>query len=127
MNVLSLFLYFAGVIAQIQVVFIVMGSMILVLYGIYAIVTFGSEEYSYYDKDRIARMRKAKDDFPKGKGYLALAAVLFFISALFPTQQTMYLIAASELGETAITSDVAKELYSDINTMIDLQIENMKN
>ena len=46
------------------------------------------------------------------------AALCFFVANIVPDQQTMYMIAASELGEEVIISDEAKVLYQDLRDIL---------
>jgi hypothetical protein len=51
---------------------------------------------------------------------LVLCSVLF---CLIPSSETIYKIAASEIGETVVTSPEAKELYEDLKAIIKKQVD----
>lgn len=50
----------------------------------------------------------------------------FLIGMLVPSKDTIYLIAASEIGQIAIESPEAQELMDDLREIINLQIERLK-
>jgi len=56
--------------------------------------------------------------------------VLMVIGAILasftPSKETLYMIAASEVGEAIISSEEGRELVLDIKTILDLQIEKLK-
>jgi len=116
MNSLSWFLYFAGVVEGIAgVFFFAMGVSIVLIIGSFAYGAFilgdlrelrvGAEKY--YTDIRNNALKKV---------WIPIIICLFAV--LIPSSQTLYLIAGSELGETAINSPEAKALYEDIRGVI---------
>jgi hypothetical protein len=51
---------------------------------------------------------------------------LFFIGLLVPTKETIYLIAASEAGETVVESKEGQKVLNDIQEIINLQLQRLK-
>jgi hypothetical protein len=67
----------------------------------------------------------ASVDNPSGVVYIHKAmrkwwvpATLLLISAVLPSSNTIYMIAASEAGETIVKSQEAKEVFDDLKTVI---------
>lgn len=55
--------------------------------------------------------------------YLSLPIIGFFISSTIPSQNTMYAIAASEIGEEAVKSKLGQKISLALEKWIDTQIE----
>ena len=130
MNTLSFFLYVAGLADNISVVAYIVGS-------IAALATTLFWAIKVCMKSELAHKDFPNDEYPLGRqGYRSFMAVthvhkVFFmmcfmfvpVALLMPGKTTLYLIAASELGETVVVSDRAQrmlgkvELY--INSIID--------
>lgn len=49
---------------------------------------------------------------------LPLVFVFALMAVLSPSSSTIYMIAASEAGETVVTSPEAKEIFSDLKSVI---------
>ena len=43
---------------------------------------------------------------------------MMFLSTLVPSERTMYMIAASEIGETIVTSPEAEEVFGELKDTI---------
>lgn len=116
MNSLSWFLYFAGVADGVAGVFFfatAVSIVIILVCFVYGEAAVGdstglpSEVEKYYVGVRNGALKKV---------WIPIIICLF--AALIPSSQTLYLIAGSELGETAINSPEAKALYEDIRGVI---------
>lgn len=106
MNSLSWFLYLAGVVANLQGFLTCSGLIVGMVSGIAA----GPFEMG------LKRVRV----------YVALAFLMLSVSALLPDKQTLYAIAASELGEKAIQTTVGKKAINAIELWIDSQVKELK-
>lgn len=110
MNSLSWFLYFAGVVENVQPLFIVFGLVGLIVCGIIAI----------YCHEQDCK-------FPwQAWAFGWLAGLSIFIGALLPSKNTMYAIAASELGEEVINSNIGTKVSQALEQWIDKQLEQKK-
>lgn len=115
MNNLSWFIYLAQIITNLQPIF-GMGGVIVIIY--YVVRALSVNHYNDYHRDQ--------KKYPNFFLYGALATVLFIICALFPTKETVYMIAASEAGETVVNSQEGKEILKDLREVLDAQLENLK-
>lgn len=55
--------------------------------------------------------------------WLIIGFVMIVISNFIPTKQTMYMIAASEIGETVILSPEMSDTMGKVKTFVDLQLD----
>ncbi len=105
MNTLSWFLYFADVLANVQFTLVIIGSLLLLAYVFLIFVAYVNE-----------------DKFPKFS--IAIAAVCCMMAAsVLPSKNTMYAIAASELGEETAKSAIGQKSLKAIEQWIDKQLE----
>jgi hypothetical protein len=59
--------------------------------------------------------REEWSKFMKGKRWIVwVASFLFLLVMLVPSKQTIYLIAASQMGETALNSPIGQEVQTNI-------------
>ena len=68
------------------------------------------------------------DVSPPPKGLLRFwffCLFLSFVSLLIPSREVLYLIAASEIGETVIISDTGQEMLNKVKQIIDLKLQEM--
>lgn len=57
-----------------------------------------------------------------------VAAIIFFVSTLgllFPSQNTVYLIIASESANTVVTSETGQKMIGDIQNIVSLKLEDI--
>ena len=57
-----------------------------------------------------------------------IASIIFFISTLgllFPSQNTVYLIIASESANTVVTSETGQKMIGDIQNIVSLKLEDI--
>jgi len=115
MNTLSWFLYLASVSGQITFVirfFVIISLLampvIILILSVWAGDNSNSREHKeelYNLRDRVLKM-------------VWIPIIMAVLVSFIPDTQTMYMIAGSELGETAITSPEAKSIYDDIREVI---------
>lgn len=105
MNSLSWFLYLAGIINNLQGFLTCVGLTLCMGAGIAA----GPFELG------LKRVRF----------YLGLSFLLLTVAAVLPDKQTLYAIAASEMGEKAIQTTVGKKAINAIELWIDSQIKGL--
>ena len=130
MNNLSYILYFAEalpmVASNIQLVLILAVFAYLAYATIFMILKAdGTDSYArIYDKEKY---KKWSDSYPVFSWWAAAVVIfLFLLTSLVPSKETIYLIAASEVGEVAVKSDVGKELLQDLSEILDHQLESLK-
>ena len=58
----------------------------------------------------------------RAKGILIIMSCAWTIWMLTPSSKTIYMIAASEMGEEAIKTEVAQKLFKVINDKLDEQL-----
>ena len=104
MNSLSWFLYFADAIASFSVMLLFVSIVLLLFLSIYAISRLVDHKDSSYFK------------------WIALPVFMLFLFTLIPSKNTMYAIAASELGEEVVKSEIGKKSLKAIEQWIDSQI-----
>ena len=118
MNTVSFLIYLTHVLPTLGTIFGVAASALGIVSVLSIIVWFVAKfEASSY--------RATEDDkrFPTTVlSIVKLAVSGFLISSvltvIFPNTQTMYMIAASELGEEVIVSPEAKQLYQDLREVL---------
>lgn len=118
MNTVSFIIYLTHVLPTLGAIF---GTAAVVL----GIVSVGAIIVWLIAKEEASSYRATEDDkrFPATVlGVVKFAVSGFIISAIlaviFPNTQTMYMIAASELGEEVIVSPEAKQLYQDLRDVL---------
>lgn len=119
MNIVSFLIYLSSIIPSLGTAFLVLAiagviaAVLLVIIYFIALDTASSSCANTEDKE-----------FPPKVLYwirttIITTLVLVFLSTLFPDQKTMYMIAASELGEEVIQTPEAKQLYQDLRDVLD--------
>lgn len=120
MNNLSLMIYAAEVVNNIKVP-LVITSASMCIGGVIATIS-GNVGWSYYswteeeEKETSETLRKRLGRI--GPRFVFTGLFLAFLTAVVPSSNTIYLIAASEAGETVVSSPEAKEMFNDIKTII---------
>ena len=110
MNNLSWFLYFADILENVSTTIIVFSTLTF-LVATFAITIGLSEQRSV---------------IKPGVQTVIGATLACFICAFIPSKNTMYAIAASELGESAIKSETGKKVEQALLNWIETQL-NTKN
>lgn len=118
MNTVSYLIYLTHVLPTLGTIFGVAAAAL----GIVTSVTF---VFFLVAKGEASSYRATEDD--KRLPVTALSVLKFvtigfivssILTVIFPNQQTMYMIAASELGEEVIASPEAKQLYQDLREVL---------
>lgn len=109
MNSLSWMLYWAGVANNLQGLF--MAFAMISGFGTIACWIFGSGDYG-----NSSLLKWPKFTIP-------FAIVFGILAALMPNQNTIYAIAASELGEEVLKSDTATKAQKALDAWLDKQID----
>ena len=135
MNSLSWLLYAADVSNGLMAIFVVI-TIVSALFGfivaghLYLDLGDGPKEWilSGKSEDAKARMIKAHEDSVAGcksmlKVFLITGVVSAFLSALIPSRETVYAIAASEMGEEIVKSATAGKAMKALNAWLDKQVE----
>lgn len=129
MNMLTWFLYFAevagnitGLLSFVSIAYFAFGAMF------YLVMSFGAGMENY--ENRAAPIRDRRDAFLAN--YLrtrnvVIAIIMAFLATIIPSTKTVYLMAASELGEEAVTSKYAGDLYNKIDRFLEIQLSEMEN
>ena len=105
MNSLSWFIYFAGVVSDVKfvlVLFSILGGTVL---GVISVV-FAAEH----------------GDFSKFK-FLTIPLHTVLLTAAIPGRETMYAIAASEMGEKLLKTETAGKVQQALNAWLDAQVK----
>ena len=113
MNQLSWLLYLADVSASSEGWLIFFGSMATLLSGIFLLIIMG--------------MKGDEETPPAFLGQTLFVSIptmviCILLSALLPSRETVYAIAASELGEQVLTSETGQRAGRALNAWLDKQI-----
>ena len=117
MNTLSWFLYVADVIGGIGLMFGTIGGLLFLGGWIFAIPGYMVIWTVFRDQEEAAK--KSKEAFAWLSPRMVIAGFLMITaSVLVPSKQTMYMIAASEMGEVVVKSEEAKEIFGELKTTV---------
>lgn len=114
MNSISWLIYLAEAVTGLSILLGVGAVVVLVFIGFWCLFR-GIE----HDIEVMTSLKQAK-----GLIFTCLAAL--FIMVLVPSQRTIYLIAASEIGESVLTNPESKKYLLDIKEIIDKKIAELK-
>lgn len=123
MNQLSQLLYLANVSGNVGTLLALFGVLVLI-----ACVAFFIQSCIYYDDisrwsaDRTAGLKKFSKSIHTSLKCLGLVLVLWVLAALCPSQDTVYAIAASELGGRALNSQTGGLAVQALNAWLKKQI-----
>ena len=67
-----------------------------------------------------------KNQFLKLKPWLIVCCVLLFLSVLIPSQNTIYMIMASEMGEAVVTSEEGQEVFNELKDTVMYQLQQLQ-
>lgn len=124
MNSLSWFLYIADVVSNISVFLSTIG-VICVCLGALSIIPGYFVKWEFEDSNEtIKKNRQNLAWFASRSVIFGLSAI--FISTLVPAKKTMYMIAASEMGEMVVQSEEAKEIFSELKQTIMYQLRDLR-
>ena len=119
MNDLSIFFYLASVMPNLGVF---AGISSVVLGFVLALCSFIFFVSKAHNDDTTASAC-----FDVMKFSFWLFPICSLVAILSPDKQTIYMIAASEMGEVAVQSEEAKDLYQDLRTIISRYADNPAN
>lgn len=118
MNTVSFIIYLTYVIPTLGTIFgvatVVLGFTTLI--GIIAYFCAQHDASSYRASEDDKRFPTTVLSMLKLAGFSFATSLI--LAVVLPNQQTMYMIAASELGEEVIVSPEAKELYQDLRDVL---------
>lgn len=118
MNTLSWFLYVADVINDLSFTFGAIGGLMFIVGWIFIIPGYMIiwTKMSHHKEEDID---KSKAAFAWLSPRMIVAGFLMIMaSVLVPSKQTMYMIAASEMGEVVVKSEEAKEIFGELKTTV---------
>lgn len=117
MNSLSWLLYFAEVSSNIGVfatIMMVLSAIVTVILSM--VIMFNDTRY----------MPDAfNTNGPRIRNAAACIFAVSMIGFLFPSQNTVYLIIASETADTIVTSESGQKMISDIQNIVSLKLESI--
>lgn len=122
MTTLSFYLYLAGSLGGLKVLFGIFGLLSLVS-GVVFLVPgyFSTWQFHNYSEEEIKRIRDNMGWFsPRA---IAFGFFLSILSIFLPSKEAIYMIAASELLEISVHSPEANEIYLELK---DIVLENIK-
>lgn len=122
MNSLSLLIYLASVVNGLSVVFALIAVAISLL--TFARLLYWSTECDVkpWHSEEEAEYKRNFKVIPSS-WYVALPIVLIILAALIPDKESLYLIAASEAGETVVTSKEGQEILTELTKTIKDQLK----
>lgn len=123
MNTLSWFLYAVNVMDVLpKVLMIFLSVLALALLG-YTVTVIGASDMLKYSSNREYYLQIISHCKKVIKKLLVLGSVLLILIPLIPSKDTLYAIAASELGEQVLESEVGLKAQAAIKAWIDGQLE----
>jgi Na+/melibiose symporter-like transporter len=113
MNNLSWFLYFADVLPYLSRAIGIISLLSIWVIGMVIVYVIVEDKYPRIFGQKVVI-------------FITILVVFFGISSLFiPSKQTIYLIAASEIGETVVKTPEAQEMLDDVHKIIKLQLKEL--
>jgi hypothetical protein len=111
MNSLSWMIYLADVASGVGNALSFMGCVMV----IGALVVAFARTFDEYGDPHITRVNV-------NKRHIAAGAAIFLVSMTIPAKETVYAIAASEIGERALTSPTGGKAVQALNAWLDKQM-----
>ena len=111
MNNLSLFIYLANVTSNFSAILIISLLLVVAILGLNCVHTL--TEMTFHDEIQ----KKFRKPY-----YISLAVIVFCL-LFVPSRETMYLMAASEIGEEAIQTEEFLKLRGILNNELDQLLE----
>lgn len=133
MNSLSWLLYVADVAVSLRT-FLVIGGVVAIGIGLVAwlgwtvsYVTRKSVELkqdkSPYEEKELREWTAIEQGWAKSRGFAIVGIISVVIGCTLPSQNTVLAIAASELGERAIKTEMVNDAYKAVHQWIKKQLE----
>lgn len=114
---LAIFVYLASVIGNVGVIFAITGILLVVIaasvWGI-RYLSYAEDASRSYSKDSAVK--------PRSKPFvysIILGVTLMLLSALLPSQKTMYLMAGAYAGQRVVQSYTADKVLKVLNSKLD--------
>lgn len=127
MNNLSWLIYAADVVGKAGPFSLFAGLGLMASGVIMALV--GRNSWNYYSsmsESQIAESEQFRKSLSRLGPRCVIAAIVFlFIATAIPSRGTIYMIAASEIGETVVTSPDAVGMMGDLRTIIKSKLKEM--
>ncbi len=136
MNALSWLIYFADVFGKLSPLAFLLGSGLLgggILVLVIAMLARGDAMSnlrwtSLYpeaqSKARIDFWEKVVREWPKK--LIGFGTVILTMASFLPNRNTIYMIAASEMGEKVVTAPETRELFNDLRAVVSQQLKKMR-
>lgn len=119
MNTLSWLLYFSEVSQNFGILLVTFGVMATISWAIFSLfdilISNGDKSDSF--REKAPGLRKT----------LGIVAIVGFLGMLFPSQNTVYLIIASESAEMVATSETGQQMLLNIQEIVSAKLEEMVN
>lgn len=117
MNTLSWLLYVADVIPNLGVAFGLSAFFIAV--GVLIAIVVGAHKRDFaYGEDEKQKWQDGYDLQRKALRFAWLVPLLVFCAVLLPGKSTIYMIAASEMGETVVTNPEVAEIFDAMKAKV---------
>lgn len=121
MNQLSMLLYWGNVVSNFGIFLVIFGVLALFFSIAYLIHSFYAEsEMCEYEKDEV--LPRVKKERRRSFVGLVGAFHFFLLAAFVPTKETIYAVAASEMGETALKSETGSLVTKALNAWLKKQL-----
>jgi len=119
MNTLSWLLYFSEVSQNFGALLVTFGVISTIIWAIFTLseTLIPNEDKSDSFREKVPGLRKT----------LGIVAIVGFLGMLFPSQNTVYLIIASESAEMVATSETGQQMLLDIQEIVSAKLEEMVN
>lgn len=111
MNALSFLIYLSSVIPNVGIMLFLAGIL-----GLPVLVFIGG----------VWSAETGNNQFPNLKPWLITCAVSLFLSVLIPDQKTIYMIAASEMGEAVVTTETGQEVFNELKDTVMYQLQQLQ-
>lgn len=126
MNGLSWFLYLADVVGNVSIMFIIFAVILFFVSGI-GIVVGKLVPWDYRLATDEVEAKKSRENFGKiGVRGFIIALVLSTTAALIPQKTTMYMMAASEMGEMIVQTETGKEIFGELKSTVIDQLRELR-
>lgn len=129
MNTLSFMLYLAGILPGVSFALTLILSLGWIGYLAYSLVArmWGNDIDSWNSAETLkAKARARERQMLPSKGWIAASAISLGVLLLIPPKDTLYFIVASEVGEVVVATPEAKQVISDLQEILKIQLEKAK-
>lgn len=111
MNSLSWLIYLCSVLPSLSFLFVGVGFAGLVAYFVGVGIWSGETGTNHFKSTKLLGI---------------IPAVLLLIATLIPSERALYMIAASEMGETVVTSEAGQEVFNELKDTVMYQLEKLQ-